>query len=155
MALALLILGGYASFSRFRELSGMPAAGDTSAFADPSALSAHPELPVVPGDNDLFLRLEAHGPVSVRERCVFPTDPSFIRLLHQNTNFLMTEALRQWTQLPIPDLLSFLIAHPQFYVIQRGGSPSWLILRMLEDDAEIALQGTYAGNSVYLVQVRR
>ena len=56
------------------------------------------------------LRLEAHGPVSVRRRCVFPTDPSFIRLLHQNTNFLMTEALRQWTKLPIPDLSSFLIA---------------------------------------------
>ena len=155
IALALLILGGYASFSRYRELSGMPAGGDSSAFADASALSARPELPVVPGDNDLFLRLEAHGPVSVRERCVFPTDPSFIRLLHQNTNFLMTEALRQWTKLPIPDLSSFLIAHPQFYVIQRGSSPGWLIQRMLEDHAEIALQGTYAGNPVYLVQVRR
>jgi hypothetical protein len=100
-ALALLILGGYASFSRYRELSGMPTGGDTSTFADASALSTHPELPVVPSDNDLFLRLEAHGPASVRERCVFPTDPSFIRLLHQNTNFLMTEALRQWTRLPI------------------------------------------------------
>jgi hypothetical protein len=155
MAVALLILGGYASFSRYHEVSGMPAGGDTSTFADASALSAHPELPVVPGDNDLFFRLEAHGPETVRERCVFPTDPSFVRLLHQNTNFLMTRALRRWTKLPIPDLSSFLTAHPQFYVIQRRNGPGWLIQRMLEDDAEIALQGTYAGNPVYLVQVRR
>jgi hypothetical protein len=56
---------------------------------------------------------------------------------------------------PHPDLSSFLIAHPQFYVIQRGSSPGWLIQRMLEDNAEIALQGTYAGNPVYLVRVRR
>ena len=40
LALALLILGGYASFSRYRELFGMPAGGDISAFADASALSA-------------------------------------------------------------------------------------------------------------------
>ncbi len=155
MAVALLILGGYASFSRYHEVSGLPAGGDTSAFADASALSAHPELPVVPGDNDLFFRLEAHGPETVRERCVFPTDPSFVRLLHQNTNFLMTQALRRWTKLPIPDLSSFLTAHPQFYVIQRRNGPGWLIQRMLEDDAEIELQGTYAGNAVYTVQVRR
>ena len=155
MAVALLILGGYASFSRYHEVSGVPAGGETSAFADATALSAHPELPVVPGDNDLFFRLEAHGPETVRERCVFPTDPSFVRLLHQNTNFLMTEALRRWTKLPIPDLASFLTAHPQFYVIQRRNGPSWVIQRMLEDHAEIALQGTYAGNPVYLVQVRR
>ena len=109
----------------------------------------------MPGDNDLFFRLEAHGPETVRERCVFPTDSSFVRLLHQNTNFLMTEALRQWTKLPIPDLSSFLIVHQQFYVIQRGSSPGWLIQRMREDHAEIELQGTYAGNPVYLVQVRR
>jgi len=100
MAVALLILGGYASFSRYYEVSGMPSGGDTSTFADASALSAHPELPVVPGDNDLFFRLEAHGPETVRERCVFPTDPSFVRLLHQNTNFLMPRALRRWTKLP-------------------------------------------------------
>jgi hypothetical protein len=56
---------------------------------------------------------------------------------------------------PIPDLSSFLTAHPQFYVIQRRNGPGWLIQRMLEDDAEIALQGTYAGNPVYLIQVRR
>ena len=155
MALALSILGGYASFSRYRELSGMPAGGDTAAFADASALSARPDLPVIPGDNDLFLRLEAHGPASVRERCMFPTDPSFVRLLRQNTNFLMTEGLRQWTKLPIPELSTFLIAHPEFYVIQRGNSPGWLIQRMLEDHAEIALQGSYAGNPVYLVQIRR
>jgi len=155
MGLTLLILVSYASFSRYRELSGMPAGGDAAAFADASALSARPDLPVVPGDDDLFLRLEAHGPASMRDRCAFPTDPSSVRLLHQNTNFLMTEGLRQWTELPIPDLSSFLASHPQFYVVQRGSSPGWLIQRMLEDHAEIALQGAYAGNPVYLVQVRR
>ena len=75
IALALLILGGYASFSRYRELSGMPAGGDSSAFADASALSARPELPVVPGDNDLFLRLEAHGPVVGTRALRVPNGP--------------------------------------------------------------------------------
>jgi len=154
MGLAILILGGYASFSHYRELSGMPREADASAFADARVILSNSDLPVVPSTDDLFLRLEAHGPASVRQRCVFPTDPSFVRLLHENTTFLMTEGLRRWTKLPIPDLTLFLSAHPRFYLVQAGSGQSWLLDRMLEEHADVKLQGTYARSPVYLIQVR-
>jgi uncharacterized membrane protein len=154
MALAVLLVTGYAWLSHYRLLSGMLAKGDDSAFANVTVLSENPELPLVPSDADLFLRLEAHAPIAVRNRCVFPTDPSFVRLLGQNTSFLMADALRQWTKLPIDDLSSFLKAHPRFYVIQRASAQGWLIGWLLEDHANIDLRGDYAGNLVYLVQVR-
>jgi hypothetical protein len=155
MAFAVLLIGGYACFLRYHELSALPRSGDPLAFADVSVFSSQPSLPVVPGGNGLFLRIEAHAPASLRERCVFPTDPSFVRILRQNTNFLMIEALRRWTNLPITDLSSFRKSYPQFYVIQVTGSPSWLVQRLLEDHANLALQGTYDGNPVYLVDVNR
>jgi len=155
MALAVSILGGCALVLRYDALLGVPAGGDAMTFADVSIFSAKPNLPIVPGVDGLFLRLEAHAPASLRARCIFPTDPDFVRLLHQNTSFLMTEALRRKTRLPITDLSSFLNSHPQFYLIDFASSPGWLVQRMLNDHAEIALQGTYAGNPVYLVQVRR
>jgi hypothetical protein len=153
MALAVLILGGYASLHQFRELSSLPVGGDASTLADVSVFSTEPLLPIVPGTNDLLMRMEAHGPVSVRNRCMFPTDPSWIRVLHQNTNFLMTEALRRWTHLPISDLSSFLNAHRRFYVVSPTTTRSWLVQRLAEDHADIAIQGAYAGGLVYLVQV--
>ena len=155
MAIAVLIVGGYASFSHYRELSGTPSGGDAANFANTSILSANTNLPIVPSGNDLFLRLEAHAPEPVRERCVFPIDQDMVRLLHQNTNFLMTEGLRQWTKLPIVDLAPFLKTHPQFYLVQQSGGQGWLLQWLLEGHAEIALQGYYAGNPVYLVQLRR
>jgi hypothetical protein len=153
MALAVLILDGYASLHQFRELSSLPVGGDASTLADVSVFSTEPLLPIVPGTNDLLMRMEAHGPVSVRNRCMFPTDPSWIRVLHQNTNFLMTEALRRWTHLPISDLSSFLNAHRRFYVVSPTTTRSWLVQRLAEDHADIAIQGAYAGGLVYLVQV--
>jgi hypothetical protein len=65
----------------------------------------------------------------------------------------MTEGLRQWTKLPIVDLAPFLSAHQQFYLVQQSGGQGWLLQWLLDDHAEIALQGNYAGNPVYLVQV--
>jgi hypothetical protein len=154
MALAVLLISGYAWLSHYRVLSGLPAGGDDSAFANARVLSENPDLPVVPSDAELFLRVEAHAPIAVRERCVFPTDPSFIRLLGQNTSFLMADALRHWTKLPIDDLPSFLKAHPRFLVIQRASTPSGLMEWLVEDHADIDLRGDYAGYLVYLVQVR-
>ena len=151
MACAVFILGGSTLFLQYHSLTGIPAGGDTRALADVAVFSANGSLPVVAGGDGLFLRIEAHAPASLRQRCVFPTDPDFIRLLHSNTTFLMTEGLRRWTNLPIPDLSSFLNAHPQFYFIQIAGQ-DWVI-RGLKDHSEITLQGTYAGNPVYLVSV--
>lgn len=153
MTLAIATIGGCALVLRYDALLGIPAGGDAKMFADISIFSAKPPLPVVPAIDGLFLRLEAHAPASLRERCVFPTDPDFVRLLHQNASFLMTEALRRWTRLPITDLSSFLDLNPQFYVIDLPSGPGWLVQRMLKDHADITLQGTYAGNPVYLVQV--
>jgi hypothetical protein len=153
MVFAVFMLGGCTTFLQYHALAGIPSGGDTAALADVSVFSANASLPVVAGSDGLFLRIEAHAPVSLRQRCVFPFDQDFVRILHNNTNFLMTEGLRRWTQLPIPELSSFLNAHPKFYFIQIP-QQDWVIQRMLEDHADIALQGTYAGNSVYLVDLR-
>jgi uncharacterized membrane protein len=153
MASAALILGALVSFLQYHSLRALPAGGDTAALADVTVLSANESLPVVAGSDGLFLRIEAHAPTSLRRRCVFPTDQDFIRLLHNNTNFLMTEGIRRWTNLPVVDLASFLNSHPQFYFIQIA-EQDWVIQRV-KDHAQITLQGTYAGNPVYLVDVHR
>jgi Dolichyl-phosphate-mannose-protein mannosyltransferase len=154
MACAVLILSGYALVIQYHTIRGLPAGGDPLAFAEASAFSAEPSLPIVPGMNGYFLRMESHAPPSLRARCVFLSDPDMVRLLHQNTYFLMAEGLRRWTNLPIIDLSSFLRSHPRFYVIQLSCCPSWLVDRLLEDRADISLQGTYDGNPVYLVDIR-
>jgi len=152
MALAVLVIGGYSCFLHYREFSSVPTGGDAAAFANGNVFSMDPSLPIVPSDNETFLRLQAHGPAPLRERCVFVTDPSFVQLLAQNTNFLMTEALRRWTKLPIEDLSRFRNAHPRFYVI--AGSKGALVQALLQDHAELSLQGTFGGDPVYLVELR-
>jgi hypothetical protein len=153
MAVAVLILGSCASLVRYHAIRGMPSNGDPLTFADTSVFFANPSLPIVPDSDGLFLRIESHAPPSLRNRCIFPTDPDFVRFLHQNTNYLMTEALRRWTQLPIVDLSSFLSFQRQFYFIQLPGGHSWLIGRLMEGRANMSLQGIYDGNPVYLVDV--
>ncbi len=155
MALAVLILSGCAFIVPYHTVRGLPKTGDSLASEDLSAFSAQPSLPIVTGGARLFLRMETRAPVSLRQRCIFPTSPDMIRLLHQNTNYLMNEGLRRWTKFPIVDLSSFLAGHPQFYMIQLSGSPSWLLERLREEHSDMSLQGTYDGNPVYLVSVRR
>lgn len=154
MALAASMLSGYAFLIQYHTIRGLPSGGDTKAFADASAFSAEPSLPIVPAIAGLFLRMQSHAPASLRERCVFLDDPDMVRLLHQNTYFLMTEGIRRWTNLPVIDLSTFLRTHPRFYVIQLACCPSWLVDRLMEDHASISLQGTYDGNAVYLVDTR-
>jgi hypothetical protein len=157
MGLSVLIIGGYATLLQYRQLSSLPFGGDASILADVSVFSAEPSLPIVPSDIELLLRLEAHGPASLRTRCVYATDPSSVRILHHNTELLCTRALRRWTRLPIRDLSSFLSVYPRFYVIGPispiNGTRDWVVRRMLEEHADIALQGAFAGEPVYLVTV--
>jgi hypothetical protein len=154
MTLAILLFGGYACFLRVHQVLALRAKGDESLFASAAVLSAQSSFPIVPSDEDLFLRLEAHGSASVRERCVYVTDPSSVRILRHNWVALTAEAFRRWTRLPVRDLSSFLISYQQFYVIgQLDGGRDWILRRMLEEHAKIALQGTFAGDPVYLVTV--
>jgi uncharacterized membrane protein len=152
MAFAALTLVGLISFVQYHSFLKLPSGGDTAALADVSLFSTNGSLPVVPGSDGLFLRIEAHAPASLRQRCVFPTDHDFIRLTHNNTNFLMTEGFRRWTNLPVVDLSTFLSAHPQFYFI-RNNEQDWMMQRMIEDHAQIMLQGTYEGHPVYLINL--
>jgi Dolichyl-phosphate-mannose-protein mannosyltransferase len=155
MTLAILIFGGYTCFSHVREVLALRANTDESVFASTAALAAQPSFPIVPGDEDLFLRLEAHGSASLRERCVYLTDRSSVRILHHNWVALTGEGFKRWTHLPVRDLSSFLNSYQQFYVIGRlDGGRDWILQRMLEEHAEIALQGTFGGDPVYIVTVR-
>jgi 4-amino-4-deoxy-L-arabinose transferase-like glycosyltransferase len=152
MGLSVLIIGGCATLLQYREFLSLPSGGDASILADVSVFSAEPSLPIVPSDIELLLRLEAHGAASLRTRCVYATDPSSVRILHHDTELLCTRALRRWTRLPIRDLSSFLSVHPRFYVIGPiNGTRDWVVRRLLEEHADIALQGTFAGEPVYLV----
>lgn len=152
---SILIVAAYASLYYYSGLSGMPAGGDADTFADARVFSAIPDLPILPNDYDLFLRLKEHGAASVRDRCVLATGLDSIRILHRNTEFLATDALRRWTKLPIEDLAPFLKAHPQFYLIERPDVGGWLSQWLVENHADVMLRGTYGGNPVYLVQVSR
>jgi hypothetical protein len=153
MGLSVLIIFGCATLLQYRELSSLsPRGGDASKLADVSIFSSKPSLPIVPSDIELLFRVEAHGPASLRTRCVYATDPSSVRILHHNTELLCTRALRRWTRLPIRDLSSFLSVYPRFYVIDSiHGNRAWVVRRLLEEHADIALQGTFAGEPVYLV----
>jgi 4-amino-4-deoxy-L-arabinose transferase-like glycosyltransferase len=154
MGLSVLIIGGCATLLQYREFLSLPSGGDASILADVTVFSAEPSLPIVPSDIELLLRLEAHGAASLRTRCVYATDPSSVRILHHDTELLCTRALRRWTRLPIRDLSSFLSVHPRFYVIGPiNGTRDWVVRRMLEEHADIALQGAFAGEPVYLVAV--
>jgi hypothetical protein len=152
MGLSVLIIGGCATLLQYRQLSALPLGGDASILADVSVFSAEPSLPIVPSDIELLLRLEAHGPASLRTRCVYATDPSSVRILHHNTELLCIKALRRWTRLPIRDLSSLLSVYPRLYVIGPiNGKRDWVVRRMLEEHADITLQGAFAGEPVYLV----
>lgn len=154
MTLAILIFGGYASFLRAYEVLPLRANGDESLFANADVLAGQPSFPIVPSDEDLFLRLETHGSASLRERCVYVTDPSSVRILRNNWVALTAQAYRRWTRLPVRDLSSFLNSYQQFYVIGKlHGRRDWILRRMLEEHAKIALQGTFGGEPVYLVTV--
>jgi hypothetical protein len=154
MTLAILIFGGYACLFRVDQVLPLRANGDESLFASAAVFAAQPSFPIVPSDEDLFLRLEAHGSASLRERCVYVTDPSSVRILHYNWVALTADAFRRWTRLPVRDLSSFLNSYHQFYVIGHlDGDRQWILRRMLEEHAEIGLQGTFGGNPVYLVTV--
>ena len=149
--LALLLMGGYAVISHYRQFSGEPAGGDSAKFADAKIFETGSSLPIASARDDIFLRIYAHGPSSVHRRCVLLSDPSSVRLLHQNTNLLMTEALQRWTTLPILSLAPFLHESPEFYVIEDSSSWGWLLPRLLEEHANVAYEGTYAGYPVYRV----
>jgi hypothetical protein len=154
MTLAILIFGGYACVLRVHQVLPLRANGDESLFASTSVFAEQPSFPIVPSDEDLFLRLEAHGSASLRERCVYVTDPSSVRILHHNWVALTAEGFRRWTRLPVRDLSSFLNSYQQFYVIgYLDGDRQWILRRMLEEHAEIALQGTFGGYPAYLVTV--
>ena len=66
MGLSVLIIGGCATLLQYRQLSSLPLGGDASILADVSVFSAEPSLPIVPSDIEILLRLEAHGPASLR-----------------------------------------------------------------------------------------
>lgn len=152
MGLSVLIIGGCATLLQYRELSSLPPGGDASILADGSIFSSQPSLPIVPSDIELLLRVEAHGPAFLRARFVYATDPSSVRILHHNTELLCARTLRRWTGLPIRDLSSLLSMYPRFYVIGPiNGTRDWVVRRMLEEQAEIVLQGAFAGQPVYLV----
>ena len=152
MGLTVLLISSFAMLVQYRELSSLPLGGDASKLADVSIFSSQPSLPIVPSDIELLLRVEAHGPASLRTRCVYTTDPSSVRILHHNTELLCTRALRRWTSLPIRDLSSFLSVYPRFYVVGPiNGNRAWVVRRLLEEHADIALQGAFAGEPVYLV----
>ncbi len=151
--LVLLVIGGYAVFSHYRQFSGEPSGGDSAKFADAKIFETGSPLPIASARDDIFLRIYAHGPTSVHRKCVLLSDPSSVRLLHQNTNLLMTEALQQWTTLPILSLAPFLHESPQFYVVEDSSSPGWLLPRLLEEHANVAYEGTYAGYPVYRVNI--
>ncbi|MFY9844055.1 MAG: hypothetical protein ACLP0H_22340 [Terriglobales bacterium] len=73
---------------------------------------------------------------------------------HYNWVVLTAEAFRRWTRLPVRDLPSFLNSYQEYYVIgSLDGDRQWILRRMLEEHAEIALQGTFGGYPVYLVTV--
>lgn len=152
MMMTLLIIGGYAAVSHYRQFAGEAAKSDTANFANARLFDMGPGLPIASARDDIFLRIHAHGPRSVQQRCVLLNDPSSVRLLHQNTNFLMTEALSRWTSLPIVKLPRFLLENPRFYVIEDSGSSGWLLPRLMEDHATVAYEGTYAGYPVYRVE---
>lgn len=153
MALAFLVIAGYASLFHYREFSSLPAGGDDVTFANAAVFSANPSLPVVPSNNETFLQLMAHGPAALRQRCILLTDPGFIHLLDENTTFLMAEGLRRWTKLPITDLAWFVNGHRRFYLI--AGSQGALVRWLLQEHAELSLQGTFNGDPVYLVALQR
>ena len=140
LMLAILVIGGYAMLSHYRQLLGEPSEGDPGRFANADIFETRSILPIASARDDIFLRLYAHGPASVRQRCVLLSDASSVRLLRQNTNLLMTEALKQWTTLPILNLTPFLRENRQFYVIEDFSSPGRLIPRLQEIRASIALK---------------
>jgi uncharacterized membrane protein len=126
-----------------------------SAIADLGAFSQQPSLPIVLGDEETFLRIEAHGSLPLRQRVVWVTDPSVPRMQGQNTFYLSIESLRLWTHDPIRDLSQFLNANDEFYYVEYKYDPnSWLLRRMMEAHAEISFQGTFAKGPVYFISVR-
>lgn len=155
VAVAIVIIGGYGTFSHCGQIAAKAHGSDAEMFADAAIFSRYPTLPIASAAQSLFLRLDAHGPQTVRERNVFLTDPSSVRLSHENTNFLMTKALQQWTKLPIVELPTFLSAHTRFYLLQDFGVEQWLMSCLLEHHALVQVEGMYAGHTVYLVDVGR
>jgi len=126
--------------------------GEQSSLADVAVFSRQPSVPIVLSEDEgLFLRLEAHAPSSLRQRCLWVTDPGVINVTGQNTTYLMIEGLRQWTRDPISDLSSFLSSNHMFYLI--SDPHGWMIQRMIETNAEISLQGSFSDKAVFLISV--
>ena len=150
-----LIVGGYAFLYYYSGLSSVPAPGDAATFADASVLSATPELPVVPADYDLFLRLKAHGAASMRDRCVLPKS-AFDPFTPPKYGVFDGRCSPVLDQAPDLDLASsFLRLRPRFYLIERPEVQGWLIQYLLENShlRSAVFRGTYGGNPVYLVHV--
>ena len=152
--LAVLILSGCTVVLRYSQFSALPRGGTESNLAGTTLFSSEPLLPIVISDMDLFLRMDAHGPPAVRIRSVYLTDPTSIQILHHNTEFLYTKALRRWSLLPITDLLPFLDTHRHFYVVgEMTGPRDWIVRWLLQHGADLRFRGMYAGTPVYRVEV--
>jgi len=107
---------------------------EQSNLSDVALFSPQPSIPIVLSDDaGLFLRIEAHAPSSLRQRCLWVTDPGVVSMTGQSTTYLMIEGLRKWTRDPISDLSSFLTSYHRFYLI--SDPHGWIIQRMIESHA--------------------
>jgi uncharacterized membrane protein len=156
---ACMILGLCVLLVRIHDLKETvrTAHSEMSAITDTGVFSQRPSVPIVfSDDEDTFLRIQAHGLPTLQQRTVWVTDSGAPKMTGQSTTYLSIEALRLWTHDPIRDLAQFLSEHDSFYYVENRFEPnSWMLQRLIEDHAEISLQGKFAKGPVYFIKVRR
>lgn len=107
--------------------------------------------PVVASGSLTYLQLWYYAPPGERSSLVYLADPdAALRITGSDTFDRGYLALARWTAVPVQPYAGFLSAHPQFTVYAAGSG--WLLTRLEEDHAAVALSATEPGGRVFSVE---
>jgi hypothetical protein len=118
-----------------------------------TAVSLHPELPVVIPDSRDYLPIAYYAKPEDRARLVAVVDrESSLRYNNMDSNAIVMAALNRYVPLGLEGLSGFLAKNRSFYIWYPTGEPSWLPEYLLERGMSLRLVYVHEEEMIFLAE---